>query len=50
MAGGPLIHQHPEYADQIGADTITTDAESAVAEAERLVSMQPARKAEVGFP
>lgn len=50
MAGGPLIHQHPEYADQIGADTITTDAESAVAEAERLVSMQPARNAEVGFP
>lgn len=50
MAGGPLIHQHPEYADQVGADTITTDADSAVAEAERLIAMQPTRSAEVGFP
>lgn len=50
MAGGPLVHQHPEYVDQIGADTITTDADSAVNEAERLLSTQPMRGAEVGFP
>lgn len=40
MVGGPVFIEHPEYAEQVGADAVSTDAADAIQQAEGLVAMR----------
>jgi methanogenic corrinoid protein MtbC1 len=39
MVGGPLFNSNPEFSQQVGADGFGTDAQEALAQAERLVRL-----------
>jgi methanogenic corrinoid protein MtbC1 len=43
MVGGPLILAHPEFVENIGADSMASDAEQAVLAAEKMVALQVLR-------